>query len=126
MEVSRQVYGQVGDSVSIETRPWGRYVVLHSDKDTWLKRLIISPGQSLSLQTHENRDEFWYTTDIGVLYQKGDLVKPMISGVPVFCSRNQKHRLMNTSDHEVVVIEWAIGSPIESDIIRIEDNYGRS
>lgn len=112
--------------MNVETRPWGRYVILHSDKNTWLKRLIISPGQSLSLQTHENRDEYWYTNDLGVVYQKGDWMKPMVPGTVVSCARNERHRLANLSDREVVVVEWAVGHPTEGDIVRLEDNYGRS
>jgi mannose-1-phosphate guanylyltransferase len=113
-----------------EPRPWGRYEILYADEDTWLKKLIIAPGQSLSLQVHQNRNEYWYTTDEGVRAIMGgqdtdhDIAIQPGHVYPVLAG--DRHRLMNTSDKEVVVIEWAVGRPTESDIIRIEDNYGRA
>ncbi len=110
----------------IETRPWGRFAILYADKNTWLKRLIISPGQSLSLQSHEHRSEFWVTEDDGVKAIIGDAEFVLNPGVIFEVYPREKHRLTNTCDHEVCVLEWATGSPLESDITRYHDIYGRS
>jgi mannose-6-phosphate isomerase-like protein (cupin superfamily) len=116
--------------MQVETRPWGRFVVLYSDKSIWLKRLIISPGQSLSLQTHKDRDEYWVTEDEGVVaYISFKLGSEEIQLEPgeVYCApADWYHRIRNSSDKEVHVIEWATGSPKESDITRYQDIYGRS
>ena len=111
--------------MKIETRPWGRFIVLYEDKDTWLKRLIISPGQSLSLQSHENRDEHWLSND-RVHYWTEEFEGRLWPGEVLTVPAGTKHRLINPYEGEVHVLEWATGSPTESDIIRYEDNYGRT
>jgi len=108
-----------------ETRPWGRFEVLFESRAFWLKKLIISPGQSLSLQYHQNREETWITEDNDVLIQVGEWRTLMNPNSPYTIARGAKHRISNTGQVEVTVIEWATGRPNESDIIRIEDNYGR-
>lgn len=112
--------------MKIETRPWGRFAVLYQDKHTWLKRLIISPGQSLSYQSHENRDEVWITQDEGVRFIIDGQEFVMKPGMMYGCLSGAKHRLINTGATEASVLEWATGSPDESDIIRYADNYGRT
>ncbi|MCJ7636437.1 MAG: phosphomannose isomerase type II C-terminal cupin domain, partial [Nitrososphaeraceae archaeon] len=42
-----------------QERPWGSYVVLEEDKDYKIKKVIIQPGQKLSLQLHYHRSEHW-------------------------------------------------------------------
>lgn len=110
----------------IETRPWGHFEVLYADEATWLKELVIFPGQSLSLQVHKHRDEFWYTSDEGVRYRHDDFDGALEPGRIVGCPRGTQHRLYNAGQTVVRVIEWAVGLPDEADIIRLEDNYGRA
>lgn len=110
----------------IETRPWGHFEVLYADEATWLKELVIFPGQSLSLQMHKHRDEFWYTRDEGVRYEADGFYSALVPGAIVPCLRGTKHRLYNSGQTVVSVIEWAVGLPDEADIIRLEDKYGRA
>ena len=91
----------------------------------WLKRLIIEPGQALSLQSHEHRKEYWFTEDKGVWYQLESSRDELMTGIVFYVARGVKHRLWNASEEPVVVVEWAIGSPRESDIICYDDIYGR-
>jgi len=107
-------------------KPWGRYVVLYSDKTMWLKRLIINSGQALSLQSHQQRTEFWVTEDQGVSYQIDGMEGQMLPGKIYEVLPGDKHRLWNTCADPVVVIEWVSGAPDEQDIIRYDDNYGRT
>jgi cytidyltransferase-like protein len=44
-------------------RPWGYYRVLHSVPGTKVKELTVNPGQSLSMQRHAERNEFWHVTE---------------------------------------------------------------
>ena len=110
----------------IEVRPWGSFIMLYQDEDTWLKKLIIAPGQSLSLQRHKERDEYWYPLDDGVVFSDSEHEIELISRETYFCLRGANHRLSNPGHEPVRVIEWATGSPDESDIVRIKDNYGRA
>jgi len=112
--------------MNVEVRPWGRFVVLYWDKNTWLKRLIISPGQSLSLQYHEHRDEYMTTQDSGVHLRIGMDDFAMNPGSVYMIRSGHYHRLSNPTDQDVFVTEWAVGNPDENDIVRLEDNYGRS
>lgn len=114
----------MGQNITIT--PWGRFIILYQDKDTWLKKLIIAPGQSLSYQYHLNRTEYWVVQDLGVrAIIQGSDIELIKSKIPVAIYPRVRHRLYNPCDHEVAVLEFATGSPDESDIVRLEDNYGR-
>lgn len=43
-------------------RPWGYYRVLHEVEGTKAKELTVEPGQSLSMQRHNDRSEYWLVT----------------------------------------------------------------
>jgi len=109
----------------VEQRPWGRFIVIHEDRVNWLKRLIINPGESLSLQSHLQRTEYWLTSDEGVGYQIDGVSGVMQTGKVYEVIPGDRHRLWNTGPEPVVVVEWATGAPDERDIIRYDDNYGR-
>lgn len=111
--------------MKVVDKPWGRYVIFHADPINWLKRLIINPGEALSLQSHANRDEYWLTHDETVEYQIDDVHGTMKPGLVYTAKAGAKHRLSNTGPEPVVVVEWATGAPDERDIIRYDDNYGR-
>src|SRR5690606_23150663 len=40
-------------------RPWGTYTVLEEGKDFKMKRIVVKPGATLSLQMHHHRSEHW-------------------------------------------------------------------
>lgn len=110
-------------------RPWGRYFIIYADKTQWLKRLIIYPGQSTSLQYHMGRDEHWLTEDEGLRFYFGE---GEYAWIPVHPNKveivkaGQRHRLTNTTEHDIIVHEWATGRVDEEDIVRVADNYGRA
>lgn len=109
-----------------ETRPWGWYEVLYESETQWLKKIHISPGQSLSLQAHKYREETWVTETEGIVAVIGEDEIELSTYYAYHVSRGVRHRLTNTGQTEATVIEWAYGRPDESDIIRYEDNYGRA
>lgn len=95
----------------------------------WLKRLIIAPGASLSLQYHRNREEYWLTFDEGIRHWYGQQPMAWTELVPGKVRRigfGEIHRLENPTDRTVMVTEWAIGEPDENDIVRLADDYGRA
>lgn len=107
-------------------RPWGSYSILEDAEDCKVKRLVVKPGQVLSLQMHRKRAEHW-TVIRGVAKVRIDrdefLLRPNESTyIPV----ETQHRLENPGTEDVHLIEVQTGDYFgEDDIIRYEDIYGR-
>lgn len=107
-------------------RPWGTYTVLEEGPRFKLKRIVVKPGASLSLQMHKHRSEHWVVLSGIAKVVNGDrelLVHPNES---TFIPAGHKHRLENPGTEEVVIIEVQVGDYVgEDDIVRFEDAYGR-
>lgn len=107
-------------------RPWGSYSILEDADDCKVKRLVVKPGQVLSLQLHHRRCEHW-TVIRGTakvrLGEKEFLLEPNQSTyIPV----ETLHRLENPGTEDVHLIEVQTGDYFgEDDIERFEDIYGR-
>lgn len=107
-------------------RPWGSYCILEDAADCKVKRLVVKPGQVLSLQMHQRRAEHW-TVIRGVAKVRIDdsefLLRPNQSTyIPV----QTRHRLENPGSEDVHLIEVQTGDYFgEDDIVRFEDIYGR-
>jgi mannose-1-phosphate guanylyltransferase/mannose-6-phosphate isomerase len=107
-------------------RPWGSYSILEDADDCKVKRLVVKPGQVLSLQMHNKRAEHW-TVIRGVakvrIDQEEFLLRPNESTyIPV----ETQHRLENPGSEDVHLIEVQTGDYFgEDDIVRYEDIYGR-
>ncbi len=105
--------------MEIVQRQWDRYYVLDSGKNYKVKKLIISPGKSLSMQRHLKRDELWQ-----VVSGKGrifnDDIKHFIQPTQVIhILKEEWHQVENLSDTEpLVIIEIQTGICEESDIER--------
>lgn len=109
-----------------EIRPWGSYVVLGQGKGFLVKLLVVSPGQRFSLQYHVKRREYWVIVDgvAKITYGDGDLYS-LIRGCTSRIEIGMKHRIENTGESNLILIEVQIGDVDESDIVRLEDDYGR-
>ena len=108
-----------------EMRPWGEFVKFTENTASTVKIITVNPGQSLSLQHHHSRDEFWRiisgegTVEIGL---SGPI--PAIVGHDYFCPRETNHRI--SADREpLIILEISFGDFDEKDIGRVEDRYGR-
>ena len=111
-------------------RPWGWYDSLDLDSNHQVKRIMVKPGASISLQTHEHRAEHWIITkgEAQITLGHGDhlKVKTYHRYDHVFIPKHTKHRLQNMSPADVELIEVQCGDYFgEDDIIRYEDIYGR-
>ena len=107
-------------------RPWGHYTSIMRGEKWLVKRLVINPMESLSLQMHKHRSENWVIV-------KG-IAKVEIENEISFLNVNEstyvpigaKHRLSNPNKEKLVLIEVQSGSYLgEDDIIRFEDKYRR-
>lgn len=114
---------QIGDCVE---RPWGSYTILDCGDGYQVKRLIVKAGERLSLQSHRHRSEHWYLVS-GVADVTLDATeRRLIAGESVDIGIGVRHRLGNSGDIAVIVIEVQRGDYLgEDDIIRYADIYGR-
>lgn len=114
-------------SFNVTQRPWGHYIVLEQEPDYQLKRLTVYPGQSLSLQYHQYRAEHWTVVRGQGIIQIGDVEFSAFVGDYRFIPAGEKHRLINNSENDLVLIEVQIGNYLgEDDIFRLQDIYGRA
>ena len=107
-------------------RPWGAYTVLLESPQFKIKRIEVSPGQALSLQRHRHRSEHWVVVQGVARVRCGDETFDVARDESTFVPCGTLHRLENTGDDPLVVIEVQCGDYLgEDDIERFEDRYGR-
>jgi len=109
-----------------DTRPWGSFYVIHDEPNYKLKRIEVEPSKRLSYQYHHKRSETWIIVQgTGLFTLNGDDKKVSV-GETVLIPRLSKHRILNTGEDLLVIIEVQTGSYFgEDDIVRIEDDYNR-
>jgi len=107
-------------------RPWGYYQILSDASDHKVKRIVVVPGGSLSLQRHKKRAEHWLTVSgAGVATIDGKEIS-LTNGKAVDIPLGATHRLENMSTADLIIIEVQTGTYFgEDDIERLEDKYGR-
>ena len=111
----------------ITERPWGTYEVLLDADNCKVKRIIVKPGEQLSYQYHYHRDEVWVIIQGQAEIILDDVVHNYEEGGIVTIKKLQKHRVKNTGDIDLIFIETQTGNSFdEEDIVRIQDNYGRT
>jgi mannose-1-phosphate guanylyltransferase/mannose-6-phosphate isomerase len=107
-------------------RPWGTYTVLEEGSRFKIKRIVVKPGATLSLQKHHHRSEHWVVIAGIAKVTNGEteaLVRPDES---TYIRAGTVHRLANPGSIDCVLIEVQTGDYVgEDDIVRLEDKYGR-
>ena len=107
-------------------RPWGQFKVLAQEEHFIVKRLIVYPHEQISLQSHQHRREHWVVTKGIAEVQIDNLVHTISEGGAISIEQNQKHRLRNSRDVALEIIEVQTGSRLdEEDIVRYDDQYQR-
>ena len=108
-------------------RPWGSFTVL-VDQDAYkVKKIVVTPGNRLSLQSHRHRSEHWLVAIGRALVTVNDEEKLLPEGSHIFIPVNARHRLENPGQELLEVIEVQKGDYLgEDDITRYQDDYGRS
>lgn len=109
-----------------DDRPWGRWEEYLNEPGYRVKRIVVNPGERLSLQKHEHRQEHWVAVQGSADVTLNDDVITLEVGDSVFIDIGDVHRVTNPTDAPFVFIETQLGLCIEDDIIRLEDDYGRS
>ena len=112
---------------TFDFRPWGYYEELAKQEGNYrVKRIVVYPFSELSLQYHNYRDEYWIITNGRgkVVIDKEHI--EIYKGKFVFVPKKVIHKVYNTSDVNLEIIEVQIGDLLsEDDIIRLEDKYKR-
>lgn len=107
-------------------RPWGSYTVLGEGPGYKMKKIVVSPGQRLSLQMHYHRSEHWIVIGGTAQVTLGDEIKMVHENESVFIPMSTKHRLENPGRLPLEIIEVQNGKYLEEDdIVRFDDVYGR-
>jgi mannose-1-phosphate guanylyltransferase / mannose-6-phosphate isomerase len=107
-------------------RPWGSYQSVDNGDRHQVKRIIVKPGQRLSLQKHHHRSEHWIVVRGAARVTINELVKTVHENESVYIPIGAVHRLENPGKILLELIEVQTGSYLgEDDIIRIEDDYRR-
>jgi mannose-1-phosphate guanylyltransferase/mannose-6-phosphate isomerase len=108
-------------------RPWGWYDSIDAGSRFQVKRIMVKPGASLSLQMHHHRAEHWIVVSGTAEVTCGDTKLLLTENQSTYIPLGQTHRLANPGKLPLELIEVQSGSYLgEDDIVRFEDTYGRS
>lgn len=106
------------DFLGIVQRPWGRWQVLVEGPDYKVKTLTVLPGQRLSLQRHEQREEYWQVLEGVADVRLGSSWSRIFPMETLFIAKRQWHQLYNGGPKPLVILETQRGVCIEEDIER--------
>jgi mannose-1-phosphate guanylyltransferase/mannose-6-phosphate isomerase len=108
-------------------RPWGWYDSIDNGPRHQVKRIMVKPGATLSLQMHHHRAEHWIVVSGTAEVTNGDKVIMLTENQSTYIPLGQTHRLANPGKLPLEIIEVQSGSYLgEDDIVRFEDTYGRN
>ncbi len=108
-------------------RPWGWYDSIDAGGRFQVKRIMVKPGGTLSLQMHHHRAEHWIVVRGTAEVTCGDQKTLLSENQSTYIPLGETHRLANPGKVDLEIIEVQSGSYLgEDDIVRFEDTYGRS
>ncbi|WP_439135106.1 mannose-1-phosphate guanylyltransferase/mannose-6-phosphate isomerase [Pseudomaricurvus sp.] len=108
-------------------RPWGFYDSIDNGDRFQVKRIVVKPGGTLSLQMHHHRAEHWIVVSGTAEVTRGDEVFLVSENESTYIPLGVTHRLANPGAIPLEMIEVQSGSYLgEDDIVRFEDTYGRN
>ena len=108
-------------------KPWGSELIWALSDEYCGKILIVNPGESLSLQYHEQKDESWYVLE-GIA--KLELGQSDSALETIEIHPGDAFRFRPLTRHRVTAIETLrvleVSTPHLDDVVRVADRYGRS
>jgi mannose-1-phosphate guanylyltransferase len=108
-------------------RPWGSYDGIVEGSRWQVKKIVVNPGASLSLQMHHHRAEHWVVVQGTAVVEKDGIEELVGENQSTYIPLGARHRLSNPGKIPVEMIEVQSGPYLgEDDIVRFEDRYGRS
>ena len=108
-------------------RPWGSYDSVENGERFQVKRVVVNPGASLSLQKHHHRAEHWIVVLGTAEVTRGDETFLLTENQSTYIPLGVTHRLINPGKIPLEMIEVQSGAYLgEDDIVRFQDHYGRT
>jgi mannose-1-phosphate guanylyltransferase/mannose-1-phosphate guanylyltransferase/mannose-6-phosphate isomerase len=108
-------------------RPWGWYEGIDDGERFQVKRIMVKPGEKLSLQMHHHRAEHWIVVSGTARVTCGEAITLLSENQSTYIPLGTSHRLENPGKIDLHMIEVQSGSYLgEDDIVRFEDIYQRS
>ena len=107
-------------------RPWGYYESIDAGSRFQVKRIMVKPGEALSLQMHHHRAEHWVVVTGTARVVHGEDTLVLSENQSTYIPIGMKHRLENPGKVPLHLIEVQSGGYLdEDDIVRFEDIYRR-
>ena len=107
-------------------RPWGSYTILEEGERYKIKRIVVNPGERLSLQMHYHRSEHWVVIKGAAKVTIGEQDSYVHENESIYVPKSTLHRLENPGKVPLEMIEVQNGEYVgEDDIVRVDDIYGR-
>ena len=107
-------------------RPWGSYTILEEGERYKIKRIVVNPGERLSLQMHYHRSEHWVVIKGAAKVTIGEQESHVHENESIYVPKSTLHRLENPGKVPLEMIEVQNGEYVgEDDIVRVDDVYGR-
>lgn len=126
VQVHTEAKNDIVDQHTKVFTPWGWYEELDQGETFKVKKILIEPGKSISLQRHKHRSEHWVVIKGKASVTKGSDTFTLCSNESIYIEKEEIHRLENKSADNLEIIEVQSGTTLlESDIERLEDKYGR-
>ncbi len=108
-------------------RPWGWYEQIDAGARFQVKRIMVKPGASLSLQMHHHRAEHWVVVTGTAQISCGEREMMLSENQSTYIPLGTSHRLRNPGKIPLHLIEVQSGAYLgEDDIVRFDDHYGRN
>ena len=108
-------------------RPWGSYEAVDGADGFQVKRIIVNPGAALSLQKHRRRAEHWVVVRGAAKITRHDETFHLKANESTYIPIGVLHRLENPGAEPLHLIEIQTGDYLgEDDIVRVEDDFGRT
>jgi mannose-1-phosphate guanylyltransferase/mannose-6-phosphate isomerase len=108
-------------------RPWGYFESIDAGAGFQVKRLMVKPGEALSLQLHNQRAEHWVVVSGTARVTCGDAILTLERNQSTYIPVGTRHRLENPAGEPLYLIEVQSGDYLgEDDIVRFEDRYSRN
>lgn len=122
----QQSHAQLTETHCTVHRPWGTYTVLDERPNFKIKRIVVNPGASLSMQLHHHRSEHWVVVSGTARITNGEQEILLEENQSAYIPKGQRHRLENPVESPLHIIEVQCGDYVgEDDIVRFDDVYGR-
>ena len=118
---------EIDTSPKFDRRPWGTFTVLDEGENFKVKRIEVLSGKRLSYQKHAQRAEHWFVVQGTARVTLDDREITVAAGEAIDIALGSAHRIENPGEELLVFVEVQRGTYLgEDDIVRLQDDFGRT